>query len=241
MTDAAMLNIIGQFTAEKIFKALRQKANELSPRLGPKRLPAIDYPKPLRAASHWGEMVTRPNQLGNNFSRSTEQEHSMPISNRPNKIRKSLYPLTLLTIYLLWFGYMGWSQSWHIFADWWPMSLTMILGSFVAGASAEGGAAVAFPIFTKLLHIPATEARTFGLMIQAVGMTIASLVIVTRRVKILPSVIGWVSLGGVIGMIAGSLLIPIPPPYPQDPFHLCDGSLWGGLDTLPLGIAVAAV
>lgn len=95
------------------------------------------------------------------------------------------------------------------------MSLTMIFGSFVAGASAEGGAAVAFPIFTKALQIPATEARTFGLMIQAVGMTVASLVIVTRGVKILPHVIGWVSVGGLAGMVVGSLLFPIPLPYPK--------------------------
>jgi uncharacterized membrane protein YfcA len=91
----------------------------------------------------------------------------------------------------------------------------MVLGSFVAGASAEGGAAVAFPVFTKILHIPATEARTFGLMIQSVGMTTAAIVIVTRGIKILPQVIAWVSVGGVVGMIAGSLLIPIPPPYPK--------------------------
>ncbi|MEZ4713361.1 MAG: sulfite exporter TauE/SafE family protein [Caldilineaceae bacterium] len=107
------------------------------------------------------------------------------------------------------------ADRWQIFAEWWPMSLTMVLGSFVAGASAEGGAAVAFPVFTKLLQIPAGEARTFGLMIQSVGMTMAGLVIVIRRIKILPSVIGWVSLGGVVGMVVGSLFVQIPLPYPK--------------------------
>ncbi|MEM7539712.1 MAG: sulfite exporter TauE/SafE family protein, partial [Chloroflexota bacterium] len=107
------------------------------------------------------------------------------------------------------------TNSWSIFADWWPMSVTMTLGSVVAGATAEGGAAVAFPVFTKVLQIPSVEARTFGLMIQAVGMTMAGLVIIIRRVKILPNVIGWVSLGGVFGMIIGTLYIPIPAPYPK--------------------------
>ena len=130
-------------------------------------------------------------------------------------VRRWLYPLSILIIYIVWSSYMAFADRWHLFAQWWPMSLTMILGSFVAGASAEGGAAVAFPIFTKVLQIPATEARTFGLMIQAVGMTTASLVIVTRGVKILPRVIGWVSAGGVVGMVVGSLLFPIPPPYPK--------------------------
>lgn len=129
--------------------------------------------------------------------------------------RKQIYPIVVILIMLLWLSYMISANQFPLFAKWWPMSLTMILGSFVAGASAEGGAAVAFPVFTKLLHIPATEARTFGLMIQAVGMTTASVVIITRRVKILPQVIAWVSAGGVVGMIIGSLLIPIPPPYPK--------------------------
>ena len=110
---------------------------------------------------------------------------------------------------------MLFADRWQLFTEWWPMSLTMVLGSFVAGASAEGGAAVAFPVFTKLLQIPSNEARTFGLMIQAVGMSIATLVIIMRRIKILPSVIFWVSLGGFLGMVAGSLFVPIPPPYPK--------------------------
>lgn len=132
-----------------------------------------------------------------------------------HNVRKWLYPFALFTIYLSWGSYMILADRWHLFSQWWPMSLTMVLGSFVAGATAEGGAAVAFPVFTKALHIPAPDARTFGLMIQSIGMTTASLVIVTRGVKILPTVIGWVSVGGVIGMILGSFYLPIPQPYPK--------------------------
>jgi uncharacterized protein len=134
---------------------------------------------------------------------------------RLNNWRRWLYPVALLLIYLCWTSYMVIADRWSLFAEWWPMSLTMVLGSMVAGATAEGGAAVAFPVFTKVLQIPATEARTFGLMIQSVGMTMAGVVILTRRVKILPGVIGWVSLGGVLGMVVGTFLIPIPPPYPK--------------------------
>ena len=134
---------------------------------------------------------------------------------RTNKMRRYIYPLVLLLIYLLWTSHMVFANRWHIFTDWWPMSMTMVLGSFVAGASAEGGAAVAFPVFTKLLHIPAGEARTFGLMIQAMGMTMAGLVILIRRIKILPGVVGWVSFGGIMGMVVGSLFVQIPLPYPK--------------------------
>ena len=131
------------------------------------------------------------------------------------KVRQWLYPLALVLIYLSWSSYMTLADRWHLFSQWWPMSLTMVLGSFVAGATAEGGAAVAFPVFTKALHIPAPDARTFGLMIQSIGMTTASLVIVTRGIKILPGVVGWVTAGGVIGMLLGSFLVPISPPYPK--------------------------
>jgi len=77
----------------------------------------------------------------------------------------------------------------------------MVLGPFVAGAPAKGGAAVAILVFTKLLQIPAGDARTFGLMIQTIGMTMAGLVIVLRRIKILPGVIGWVLLGDIMDMV----------------------------------------
>ena len=62
-------------------------------------------------------------------------------------------------------------------ADHWESTITMIFGSFLAGSSPEGGGAVAFPIFTKVLEAPAAVARTFSLSIQAVGMTVASIVI----------------------------------------------------------------
>ncbi len=56
-------------------------------------------------------------------------------------------------------------------------ALTMLAGSFLAGSSPEGGGAVAFPVFTKALGVPAPVARTFGLSIQAVGMTMATVAI----------------------------------------------------------------
>ena len=59
--------------------------------------------------------------------------------------------------------------------DNWESAATMLFGSFLAGSSPEGGGAVAFPVFTKALGVPGPVARTFGLSIQAVGMTMASI------------------------------------------------------------------
>ena len=63
----------------------------------------------------------------------------------------------------------------------WESAFTMIFGSFLAGSSPEGGGAVAFPVFTKVLEVPAQVARTFSLSIQAVGMTMAALIILLAR------------------------------------------------------------
>ncbi|MFL6307311.1 MAG: hypothetical protein ACJ72H_27575 [Candidatus Sulfotelmatobacter sp.] len=37
------------------------------------------------------------------------------------------------------------------------VAVTMIFGSLVGGGTSEGGGAIAFPVFTKLLHIPGSR------------------------------------------------------------------------------------
>ena len=66
-------------------------------------------------------------------------------------------------------------------ADRWVAALTMVFGSFVAGSTPQGGGAVAFPVFTKVLDTPSEVARTFSLCIQTVGMGAASAAIMLRR------------------------------------------------------------
>ncbi len=128
-------------------------------------------------------------------------------------VRRWAYPVALAIVYGVWATYMFASDSWGLFADFWPISVTMTIGSFVAGATAEGGAAIAFPVFTKVLSIPPQDARTFGLMIQSVGMSMAALVIIVRGVPILPRVILWVSLGGVAGQVIGTFWLSLGAPY----------------------------
>jgi hypothetical protein len=57
------------------------------------------------------------------------------------------------------------------------MTVTMVFGSMVAGATSEGGAAVAFPVMTLVFGIALAVARDFSFMIQSVGMTCASFTI----------------------------------------------------------------
>ncbi len=135
-------------------------------------------------------------------------------------MRLWIYPILLTSIVLIWVTYMTRAGQWVLFRTYWPMSLTMVLGSFIAGATPQGGAAVAFPVFTKLLKIPTEDARTFGLMIQSIGMMMAALMIWVRRIPVLPRVIGWTSIGGVLGQILGTYLVIVPNPYPRVLFTL---------------------
>ena len=78
---------------------------------------------------------------------------------------------------LIWLIYVLAAGELARVGEHWESSVTMVFGSFLAGSSPEGGGAVAFPVFTKVLDVPAPVARSFALSIQAVGMTMASLII----------------------------------------------------------------
>ncbi|MDZ7607455.1 MAG: hypothetical protein U5K79_18125 [Cyclobacteriaceae bacterium] len=58
---------------------------------------------------------------------------------------------------IIWFIYMTYFGQWGLFNNLWFMTVTMAFGSFIAGASAEGGGAVAFPIMTLIFQIRSEE------------------------------------------------------------------------------------
>lgn len=114
--------------------------------------------------------------------------------------------------------------------DYWRSSLTMVFGSFVAGSTPQGGGAIAFPVFTKVLEIPPSVARSFGLVIQATGMVMASVAILLsgRRIDVKALLLG-VS-GGSMGFLVGALALGdrstpfwdsvIPAPYVKVSFTI---------------------
>lgn len=100
---------------------------------------------------------------------------------------------------LVWLGWYFLPDSppfWAI-AEHWRISMTMAFGSFVAGATAEAGGAVAFPVFTKVLAIPATQAKLFSLATQSIGMGAALLTILLLRIRVEWRAVFWVVLGSV--------------------------------------------
>jgi len=137
-----------------------------------------------------------------------------------NYLRTHTYTVLLSIVEISWLMHMLTYNLWYLFTLYWPATITMIFGSFVAGFTSEGGAFIAFPVFTKVLGLTSLQASTFGLMIQSIGMTCASAAIYSLRVKVLKRVILWTSIGGAIGMFIGLRFISLPSLYPRLLFTL---------------------
>ncbi|MGH1540305.1 MAG: TSUP family transporter [Arenicella sp.] len=113
----------------------------------------------------------------------------------------------IVGVWALWLLALGVSGAWEVLQHHYPISLTMLLGSFVAGSTSVGGGAVAFPMFTKVLHIDGQTALVFSLAIQSIGMTAASLMIVVTRIPVNFRIIAYSSLAGGCGLLFGLLVL----------------------------------
>ncbi len=122
------------------------------------------------------------------IARSSRQRH---------RLRRSLTLSFAITC--VWFVSVLALGLWSRVGEHWVAALTMVFGSFVAGATPQGGGAVAFPVFTKALDVPAETARSFSLCIQSVGMGTAALSIIINRRPV-----EWraAATGGVVGSLA---------------------------------------
>lgn len=128
---------------------------------------------------------------------------------------------------IVWVGWAIFMQRealWGLFQTEWFMSVTMAFGSFIAGATSEGGGAVAFPVMTLFFKIPPAVARDFSLMIQAFGMTAASLLIIVQGIKVEWRAILWGGIGGGVGIALG--LTSIAPLVAPPVAKLFFTSLW---------------
>ena len=120
--------------------------------------------------------------------------------------------LTIVFVWSMWLLLLGPGYAVSNFMDHWAIALTMLFGSMVAGGTSMGGGAVAFPVLTKVLEIPAHDAKVFSLAIQTVGMGAASLTIIAMGTRLQWSFIRFASLGGILGVWLGSaILAPILP------------------------------
>ena len=94
----------------------------------------------------------------------------------------------------------------------WPIALTMLFGSYVAGSTPMGGGTVAFPVLVLLFGLPVTLGRDFSFAVQSIGMTSASLFIIGRRQRLAWDALAGTLVGSAVGLPLGILLVaPVVP------------------------------
>lgn len=113
--------------------------------------------------------------------------------------------LPAIFVYPLWFYVMMKHDAWaDAFGHFYVMSFTMIFGSFVAGSTPVGGGAVAFPVMVLYIKLLPEEGRDFSLMIQSIGMTSASfLILYSKRQLCHFWLIQWFLLSSLPGLLLG--------------------------------------
>ena len=128
-------------------------------------------------------------------------------SARPPAWRMVRTNLVLAIVVVTAWLVLGGDRALAAVADHWPISLTMVFGSLVGGGTSEGGGAVAFPVLTKVLAVPADQARLFSFAIQSVGMGAATTSIVFNRVPIEWRAIRYGAPGVILGVAASCLFL----------------------------------
>ena len=92
-----------------------------------------------------------------------------------------VFRLWFVAALALWFVLFHQFNQLSFLLEHWYYPAIMIAGAFVAGVTPEGGGAVAFPVLNIFLNIDRTMARDFSLMIQSIGMTSASIFILSHK------------------------------------------------------------
>ena len=105
-------------------------------------------------------------------------------------------------------GLLFWASNYYLHFNFeqltssWQTRLTMLFGSFVAGSTPLGGGAVAFPILTKVLAVPAEDAKVFSLFIQSIGMSFATLFFISKKIEIDWKTLSYALTFSVLGQLA---------------------------------------
>jgi uncharacterized membrane protein YfcA len=128
-----------------------------------------------------------------------------PVPRRRDPLR--FWKAYVVVFLLAWLAIVSGFGYWVSVRQHWPMSVVMILGSLVAGSTPMGGGTVAFPILVLLFKQPASNARNFALIIQALGMTSAMLFIIGRKVPLPVRVLVGSTGGAAIGFGIGTFLV----------------------------------
>lgn len=115
-------------------------------------------------------------------------------------------------IYAVWAVLLFGGPGLDHYIENWPIALVMVLGSAVAGFTPEGGGAIAYPILSIWFNLPGSVARDFSLAIQAIGMTSASIYILSSQrrswsfYRHVPLFVLFNVLGLIVGMASYNMI-----------------------------------
>ena len=97
-------------------------------------------------------------------------------------IKKNLlFPINIIILLSIWCFVFIHHSDLNSILNYWMYPLTMVFGAILAGLTPLGGGMVAYPILSLYFDIDPATARDFSLAIQAMGMTSASVYIMTRK------------------------------------------------------------
>jgi uncharacterized membrane protein YfcA len=152
------------------------------------------------------------------------QAATAPVRRAQDAVRFNLF--VALIVWIAWLVFGGSDAIHHLAADW-RVALTMVFGSLVGGGTSEGGGAIAFPIFTKVLHIAPRDARNFSLAIQSIGMGAATTSIFYLRIPIERRALLCAGLPGIVGVALGAVFVAnrIPPIFVRTSFTVLVSSM----------------
>lgn len=126
-----------------------------------------------------------------------------------------IFTIWFIGALFVWVGLFCAFNDMAFLASHWHYPAIMVLGAFVAGLTPEGGGAVAFPVLSIFFSVDRVLARDFSLMIQSVGMTSASIFILTNKANTLRHYkpLLWFVPVSFAGFVLGMLLLQAIPVY----------------------------
>lgn len=138
----------------------------------------------------------------------------------------------LAAFYSVWLFLSFGLGYWDEIKAHWPIAAAMALGSYVAGSTPMGGGTIGFPVLVLLFDMPASLGRNFGLVIQSIGMTSASIFILCRRTPIESRMLLWSLAGAAAGLGFGTYYVV--PHISDETIKLIFACLWMSFGLLTL-------
>lgn len=123
--------------------------------------------------------------------------------------------LPALTVYPIWLTIGFGENLFPTVATYWPIGLAMVIGSMIAGSTPLGGGIVAFPVALLVLGFSSSQGRDASLLIQSVGMTAASYLILYKKRHLIEDCTDLITkfvVMSTVGLVIGfELLGGLPP------------------------------